>query len=205
MNPVLFAFILYALSTDKPIANSTLILAGHTTAYFIAGFGVAYTLEIISHRLANPESIDFILGLIIGLLLVYFGFKLFFTKSKIQESKKQNLTPIKSFLFGMIVNLIGIPFALPYFAVIDQILKSDLEYYNSLLILLVYNITYALPFFLVILFYLFYGEDSKAILEKVKKYIDKISAILMPLLLLGIGLFLIADASKYFLYGTGLF
>ena len=37
VNPVLFAFMVYAVSTQRPIINSTAILLGHTLAYFSAG------------------------------------------------------------------------------------------------------------------------------------------------------------------------
>jgi hypothetical protein len=34
VNPVLFAFMVYAAGTDRPIANSSALLLGHTVAYF---------------------------------------------------------------------------------------------------------------------------------------------------------------------------
>jgi len=206
MNPVLFAFMIYALGTNKPLLNSGMILTGHTIAYASAGFGVAYALEAVSHRLANPQYIDFILGLIIGILLFIVGLKLFFTKPKEeQEEKKQNLTPMKSLFLGVVINLIGIPFALPYFAAVDQILKADLSYLGSVYMLMIYNIAYALPFLMVIIFYLFYGDKSKSILSKINLVIERISAVLMPILLLIIGALLIVDAVRYFFYGEGLF
>jgi len=36
------------------------------------------------------------------------------------------LTPVKAFGLGAVINFVGIPFALPYFAALNQILKADL-------------------------------------------------------------------------------
>ena len=45
VNPVLFAFMVYAVSTDRPIANSSALLLGHTVAYFVVGIVLATGLE----------------------------------------------------------------------------------------------------------------------------------------------------------------
>jgi hypothetical protein len=37
VNPVLFAFLVYAAGTDRPVAFSSSMLLGHTTAYFLVG------------------------------------------------------------------------------------------------------------------------------------------------------------------------
>lgn len=205
MNPVLFAFMIYALGTPKPLINSSLMLLGHTISYTVSGFGVAYALKAVSERLANPQSIDFIFGLLIGVALVYFAFKLFYAKPKKQELEKDTLTPVKSFFLGAVVNLIGMPFAIPYFAAVDQVLKANLTFMDSIIALGIYNIAYALPFFAVVVFYLMYGEKSKIILSNINEKIEQVSAKLMPILLLGIGAFLVVDALKYFTYGEGLF
>jgi len=205
MNPVLFAFIIYSLGTSRPVVNSSLMLLGHTVSYFAAGFGVAYAIKSISDRLQNPLSIDFVISFFLGLALVYFAYKLFMTKPKKQEIKEKSLTPLKSFFLGAIVNLIGMPFAIPYFAAIDQVLKADLSFFHSVLALGIYNFAYAFPFFIVVVFYMIYGEKSKVVLGKINEKIEQVSAKLMPILLLIIGAILIVDAVMYFVYGEGLF
>jgi len=205
LNPVLFAFIIYSLGTPKPVLNSSMMLLGHTISYSGAGFVVAYAIKAVSDRLANPLSIDFVISFFIGLALIYFAQNLFFAKPKKQEIKKQSLTPIKSFFMGAIVNLIGMPFAIPYFAAIDQVLKADMSFFQSVLALGIYNVVYALPFLAIVVFYIVYGERSKGTLGRINDKIEMISAKLMPILLFVIGIFLVVDALKYLLYGEGLF
>ena len=71
VNPVLFAFMVYAADTQRPVVTSSAVLLGHTAAYFGAGIVIALGLEKITHYLANPSSIDYLIALIVGLLLLW--------------------------------------------------------------------------------------------------------------------------------------
>lgn len=73
LNPVLFAFMVYAVSSKQPVFNSSAILFGHTLAYFSAGIVLAIGLESMIQRLENPQRIDFYIGLLVGGLLLIVG------------------------------------------------------------------------------------------------------------------------------------
>ena len=90
------------------------------------------------------------------------------------------------------------PFALPYFAALSLILVAELSDLQTIAALLSYNLVYALPFMLVPILVAISGDASQAILQKVNGMLDKASAVLMPLILGGLGLFLIVDAVLYF-------
>jgi hypothetical protein len=61
VNPVLFAFMVYAAGTGRPVLLSSSMLLGHTAAYFSAGIVLALFMESIATRLANPRMIDFVI------------------------------------------------------------------------------------------------------------------------------------------------
>lgn len=204
LNPVLFAVMVYAVSTQKPIINSTAILLGHTLAYFSAGIVIALGLERIIKRLENPHHIDFILSLLIGILLLWVVFCSNKKTAQQQNKVKTDLTPFKAFGLGAVVNFVGIPFALPYFAALDQILKADLAVPESLFILISYNLMYTLPFFIVPILVITIGERSKPLLQRINDLLAKFSSFLMPVLLFLVGVLLISDAVTYFITGTGL-
>ena len=154
--------------------------------------------------MANPQFIDYLLSLTIGVLLLWVAYM-----SDKQEKKQTNeddkeLSPIMAFGFGAIINFIGIPFALPYFAAIDQILKADLSLTNSLAMLLAYNSLYALPFIIVPILVAIMGKRSHTVLQRVNDTLDRISNYLIPVLLLLVGLALVADALFYFATGKGI-
>lgn len=102
------------------------------------------------------------------------------------------------------VNFVGIPFALPYFAAVAQIMKADLSTPESLVLLIGYNLLYPLPFLIVPASVALLGTGSRALLGRINGVLDRVSAVLMPLILGIVGLALIIDALLYFATGDGL-
>jgi len=204
LNPVLFAVLVFAAGSSRPAANSSAILIGHTLAYFVAGVAVSHGIEQVAERLAHPQRIDFILSGVVGVGLLSMVLR---TKQggapKASEPEWQ-LTPVKCLGFGAIVNFVGVPFALPYFAVVDQILKADLSAAESLTTLAIYNIAYALPFAVVPATVAISGEGAKPFLEKINAVLAKASDIVMPWMFGLLGLALLADSMTYFFRGEGL-
>jgi len=205
VNPVLFAFMVYAVGTDRPLTNSLAALLGHTAAYFFFGIIITLAFNVITARLANPEPMDYWISLVVGILLLWVAWCSRSSKSKdMAEPELEQLTPVKAFSIGAVINIIGIPFALPYFAALDQILKADLNTTNSVIVICTYNLGYALPFLVVPVLVLMMGEASRPVLARINKKVDTVSAFLMPLMLVLVGLFLVADALRYFATGRGL-
>ncbi len=204
LNPVLFAMLVFAAGSGRPVANSFSMLAGHTLAYFCAGIVVSFGVEQITARLAEPQRIDFVISGIVGLGLIWAALSTRKSGAPGAEEPEWELTPLRCFGFGAILNFIGIPFALPYFAAVDQILKANLSLAESLAVLGAYNIAYALPFLVVPVATAIAGESAKASLERINGFIARASDLLMPWLFLLLGLALVADSGAYFLTGEGL-
>jgi len=205
VNPVLFAFLVFAAGSSRPVLLSSSMLLGHTLAYFSAGIILAMFMESITDFFANPRSIDFIIEFILGILLLWVAFGTRKNTGKRPEEATSEFSVIGAFGFGAVVNFIGIPFAVPYFAAIDQILKTDSSTTESVLLLLSYNLVYAVPFALVPLLSAVMGEKARPVLMKINEGLDKVSGFLMPLLLGLVGLALLADAMTYFIRGSSLF
>ena len=167
LNPVLFAVMVFAAGSRRPVINSSALLLGHTLAYFVAGVAVAHGLDRLTERLANPQRIDFVLSGIIGLGLLWLVIPTKKAGAPAANEPEWELTPAKCLGFGAVVNFLGIPFALPYFAVVDQILKSDLSAAGSLIVLGTYNLGYALPFLVVPAAVAIAGERAKPVLDRI--------------------------------------
>lgn len=204
LNPVLFALLVVATGTGRPIANSSALLAGHTIAYLISGVIIAVGLEQISHRLNNPLPIDFVIELLLGLLCVWAALASRDGKASEEKNPEGELTPAYCFGYGAVVNFIGVPFALPYFAVVSQLLKADLSVESSVLVLVLYNAAYALPFALVPMAVALVGDSSKPILAKISNVLVGLVDRFMPILMLLLGLALAADALAYLIMGERL-
>ncbi|HCO22783.1 MAG: hypothetical protein CME31_03635 [Gimesia sp.] len=205
VNPVLFAFLVYAAGTDRPVINCCAVLLGHTLAYYLAGIVIAVGIEQISDHLSHPQLIDYIIGFVLGVILLWVGYLSWKTKSKEQAEENRTLTPLKAIGLGAVVSFMGMPFALPYFAALDQMLKADMTPLTALVVLAVYNVLYALPFALVPVLIATSGQKSQDILRKINSWLVGISNILMPILLTLVGLALIADSMIYFVTGYEMF
>ena len=204
LNPVLFAMLVFAAGSSRSVTNSSAMLVGHTLAYFVAGIVVSAGIDQVADRLANPQRVDFILSGIIGIALLWMVVPTKKDGAPTADEPEWELTPMKCFGFGAVVNFIGLPFALPYFAVVDQILKANLSTPESLAVLAVYNIAYALPFVVVPLMVAISGENAKPLLEKINGFLARASDIVMPWMLGLLGLALVADSVVYFYSGEGL-
>lgn len=55
VNPVLFACMVYATGSNRPILASSMLLLGHTLAYFLFGIVAALGFEHAAAYLANPR------------------------------------------------------------------------------------------------------------------------------------------------------
>ena len=205
VNPVLFAFLVYAAGTDRPLGNSLAALLGHTATYFTFGIVLAVFFDGIVELLENPTPVDFGISLVIGLLLLWMAWRSATGSGETEQKEPESLTPIKAFWIGSFINLIGLPFALPYFAALDQMLKAELSVIDTVMMVVGYNLLYALPFLVVPVLAGLMGEASRPILERINEKVDKVGAFLMPVMLGLIGAALVADALSYFVYGEGLF
>jgi len=205
VNPVLFAFMVFAAASSRPVLISSSMLLGHTMAYFGAGIVLGLFMETITEFFATPRRIDFVIELILGVALFFVAFGSRKSTGKRPEEDTPKFTVVSAFGFGAVVNFIGIPFAVPYFAALDQIAKTDASTSGAVLLLLSYNLAYALPFTLVPVLSAVMGERARPILQKINHGLDKVSALLMPLLLGLVGLALLADAINFFVTGSPLF
>lgn len=205
VNPVLFAFMVYAAGTGRPVVNSTAVLIGHTVAYLAAGITLSFALESVSERLANPKRIDFVVEFLVALALLWLAFRSASADEREPGEKSQQLTPVSAFGAGVIINFVGIPFAVPYFAALSQVLKADLNFHESLAVLLAYNVLYALPFITIPILVVIMGDRSQAVLARITVMLTKASGFLMPILLALVALLMLADSVSYFLSGQPLF
>jgi threonine/homoserine/homoserine lactone efflux protein len=204
LNPVLFALLIYAAGTSRPVANSSALLLGHTLAYFVVGLLASTGIEKLAARLDNPQPIDFVIEFVLGMAFLYAA--LATRKGGASESRNPEgeLTPFKCLTYGAIVNFIGAPFALPYLAVISEILQANLSTARSVTVLAGYNALYALPFTLVPGLIAVIGDRAKPVLDKINKFLERSTDLLMPWLMLGLALWLLADVYTYLTTGAPL-
>lgn len=204
-NPVLFALLVYLAAGHRGVVTSCAALLGHTTAYLGSGIVIAFAFAELTEFMSNPGAIGYGLGALLGMVLLWVAW---LTSRSAPEKEKETTpaeSPASAFVTGAIVNFIGIPFGLPYFVAIDQILKTDLDVWGCIAVLAGYNLAYALPFLIVPVLTLVMGENARTLLTRMSNTVERIGGTLMPLILGALGIFLIADAVFYFRTGSGLY
>jgi cytochrome c biogenesis protein CcdA len=209
LNPVLLAGVIFGLGSRRPFLNSTLLLLGWFVTYFAAGILLALGLDAIIDFFKTPRPIDFVIETVLGLLLIGLGVYVVRSGQRHKKGREfddaDTLSAGTSFWIGASINLIGMPFAIPYFAFLGQILKADLDWMGALMVLLIYNLLYVLPFSLLIFIRLIYREESDVLFKSISDAMEWLSAILMPILLFLVGGALLADAFVFFSTGNPLF
>ena len=209
LNPVLLAGVIFGLGSRRPFLNSTLLLLGWFVTYFTAGILLALGLDAMIDFFKTPRPIDFVVETILGLLLIGLGVYVVRSGQRQKQGREfddaDTLSSGTSFWIGASINLLGMPFAIPYFAFLGQILKADLDWMGALIVLLIYNLLYVLPFSLLIFIRLIYREESDVLFKSISDAMEWLSAILMPILLFLVGGALLADAFVFFSTGNPLF
>ncbi|WP_204112654.1 GAP family protein [Shimia biformata] len=213
VNPVLLATVVLALTTDRPIALSLAVICGHTLAYFVAGVLVLVgAADLLSSYLAplidwfqNPTVWDYVISLVLGLLmiLVAWRWKIAPPDSSETETEQIQVGVVRAFVFGAILNFIGIPFAIPYFAFVGNLFRLNDEA-ARMGYLVAYNLLYAVPFLMLPVAMIVFGKSVLPLLNRINATIEKYAAYIMPVLIGLIGLGLVADALSFFASGTGL-
>jgi len=83
-------------------------------------------------------------------------------------------------------------------------LKADLSIGGAVFVLALYNLVYILPFATLALLRFIYRDQADALFERINAWMEKASAVIMPVMLFLIGAVLIIDAVLYFATGTPL-
>jgi threonine/homoserine/homoserine lactone efflux protein len=206
LNPVLLAAVIYALGTRRAMANAIAVLVGHTATYFAAGVALALGIEAIAERLQNPEPMDYGIELALGLVLLGVGIAMARGGGPEPDfAEDEGLGPGACFAMGSVINLIGLPFAVPYFGAISQILKADLSAAGALAVLVVYNLFYPAPFATVVAVRGIWGARADEPLRRLSVSIDRVGALLAPGLLLLLAAAFLADGAWFFLTRHALF
>ena len=204
-NPVLFALLVYLAAGSRGALLSFSALAGHTAAYFSSGVLIAFAFAELTEFMNNPSTLGYVIGGVLGTALLYVAWLSSRSAPAQEPEQPAKETPASAFITGAIVNFIGIPFGLPYFVAIDQILKTELSLAGSLAVLAGYNLAYMAPFLLVPVLTLVMGANARSILEKMSGWVEKVGGALLPLIMFALGVFLILDAGFYFATGEGLY
>ena len=105
--------------------------------------------------------------------------------------KVKSLNPVSLFLIGSVATVCELPSALPFFAFLTIILNYELPVISVILFMLLYNFIYSSPLMILYLLYVKCQEKVDRFYSLLKEKMSKYSNILTPLVVGGIGVFLL--------------
>jgi len=194
------------LSGSRPYAGAVAFVAGIFCSYLPAGLllvlGLGPLFDRVSRWLAhwwsNPGTADMILGIVVGLLLVFVGYRIAVARPKKATEKADNIsegaTPGQAFMLGAGATIVGLWGALPYFAAADQIMKADLPAMQATLAIVYYNLIFILPLVVLLLIRAVAGERAAGLFDAVNRIFARWGKRVLSAALIVIGLVVLADS-----------
>ena len=205
LNPSAIALQVYLLGTTKPIPRSIAFVIGIFLAYWTSGLLAVLGLDrliqtvIVNSGFSLSTPLFYIIQFLTGIILLIVGVTLRIPTQSEPVKAPQKLNLAKTFLLGMSVTILEFPTALPYFAAIEQIVRANLDLLSTMSILALYNLIFVLPPIALIVIYLFFHRQSFALtlLQRINRSIAIYSPHIIRFLILGLGIFFIADSLVY--------
>ena len=198
------------LNGRSPITGSLSFISGGFIVYFIFGIFILlgldslideYAERFIRYMKSEPDSIELVIQIIIGFLMIYFAWQ-FSSKDTTNTKTKSyspDIKPLQAFTLSASINIIGLWGALPYFAAMAQILKADLETAPMIWILVYYNFIFALPLVGFIVLRVIMGDRATVLLEKITGFFSHWGKQIFVYSLYFLGALLITDGIGWFI------
>lgn len=208
MIPIAIVIMVVLLAGPKPLLRSSSLIVGIVVTYVAFGLLILLGLQSVFDEISaytlrlwkNPESEELIFQVLIGTVLCVFGVRIA-TACKRQTEKPvaSDMTGIQALVTGAGLTIVGLPGAVPYFAAIDLILRTDVTLPQRLLALGYYNFVFVTPLAAIVALRLILGEHSTDILDAIKQFFDNWGQKLISALLLILGVVLVVDGIGWFL------
>ncbi len=208
--PAMLALLLGA--KNRPIMCGAMYVAGTYAAYmilgliFVLGFGRVFEEMASSagggalHRIANPESIDYTISLIIGVLLLFAAWRLTRPPQEKKDKKpSKGFSPAGAFGLGAATNLIVGPGILPTFAAWNQVMKSSFSAPACFIILVIYNLMVVSVLIFLVVLRVVSQERADRAFAGIARFFSTWGRRIAVALFLILGLIMVVDAIGFYM------
>lgn len=207
--PLCIFFLIGLLAGPRPLVGSSAFILGVFVAYLICGFLLLFGLQSLFDAIneyamrvwQSPKTEELIFQIILGLVLCAFGWRIARARKKrpAKDPDRRGTSPTQAALAGAGITIVGLPGAVPYFAAIDLILRSEVPLSQQILALVVYNLAFVAALIVIIALGLSLGSKGTVILHKIREFLDTWSQRVIVALLMILGVVLVADGIGWFL------
>jgi threonine/homoserine/homoserine lactone efflux protein len=207
VTPLAIVPLTLTLAGRRAYVNAVAFLLGLYLSYF--GMAVAFLFGLsaifgplnrwLDAKLKSPDPADLILQIVIGLVLIFFGLRIALKRQEKTAAREAvpPITPASAFSFAAMLNIVGFPGAVPYFAAADQILKADLPAIGMVLAAAYYVALFVLPLSMLVVLRAILGSRGDAIMRRIKEFFDSWGRRVLIIVLVGLGVVLVVDGIAF--------
>lgn len=200
VNPVEILAGVFLFSVKKPLNSFFSYVTGIFVFHLLAGYIFYYAFNfILNLKILDSVFFDRSIELIGGVLLIIFGFMM---KKHNKSANREiiDLRPIYTFLLGIGITASAIPTSAAYYSALGIIANDNLKFGSISLLLILYNLIFVFPLFILLAIYLLFRQNSKRIFEKVRNFIIcRLNGVLKVIFILA-GLFLVTNFVFYIFF-----
>lgn len=214
ITPIALVPLATLLAGRRAYTTSFAFLAGLYVSYFAFAVATVFGLSPVfdrlnawtAHRWHHPEPVDFLFELVIGVVLVVVALRTARGRPPRGSAREvqTGATPAAAFGFAFMLNVVGFPGAVPWFAALDQILRCDPTTSQAVVAITAYVTVFVLPLTAVVLLKAVLGDRGDAFLAAVKRFFDIWGRRALVVVFLLLGLLMTVDAGLYVLRGSPL-
>jgi cytochrome c biogenesis protein CcdA len=206
LNPATIIAMVFLLSTAGPLPRTLSFLLGVGVTYFLCGLLIHLGFSGVFDYIQNffKGTGGYIAKAVLGVVLVGFSLYLHYKPQNSSFKTPTSIHPSATFVFGVVSTLSDMPTAFPYLVGLERISTVNPDIFTTLLLLVYYNILYALPALVLLFSYLLAQRHAETVIEAIKAFFQRWMKPVTIFALSGFGIFLLLDSSAFFLSGTGL-
>ena len=202
IGPVRVGALVALLAARRPWGSAIFFLLGTMVSYFLLGIAVSFGIDsAVEFLLADPQPVDYGLGIGIGALLLFLGRRNLKSEKKTPVLEEQPPgSPWKGLLLGVALTIVTAPALLPFFAAIDLILQSGVSDPRMFAALGFYCLVYVLPLIALLGVSWAIGPERRGkLLSRVNLIITNWIPRAVSWLLVVLGVLMIIDGVSFFL------
>lgn len=202
--PILLAF----LAGPRPYGTCIAFLIGIFAVYFPSGILLTLGLEAIlepvqgavDEWMRNPGTAALLIQIAVGVVMIGFGWKLAYARdTRGDRGAGEGLSPGAAFGLGAGSMVLGMPGAFPYFAAVDQIVRSDPSVTGAAGLLLYYNAVFLLPLAALPVLRATLGARADRFFARLAPVVERWGHRMVVAVLVGIGVVGVADGVGWLL------
>ena len=193
INPVEILAGIFLFTFKKPAKSFFSYTLGIFIFHFAVGLAFYWGIDFLLHlAVLKSPFLDRAVELVCGILLVFFGLSMK-KRNKVSEKTILNPRPAYTFLLGIGITITALPTSAAYYAALGIMARNRLAWEGTALLLILYNLIFIAPLFVLLGVYLAGRQKSAKIFERIREYISVRINRLMRVILVLAGLYLIAN------------